>query len=109
MCIRDREQEAIKPPNFISFQSRFGPKEWLKPYMEEVLDEMIKKNYKNILIISPGFASDCIETLEEINIGYRELFLEKGWVNFDFIPCLNDNIYHIKLLTKLVKNNLSVF
>jgi ferrochelatase len=103
------EQEAIKTPNFIAFQSRFGPKEWLKPYMEEVLDEMIKKNYKNILIISPGFASDCIETLEEINIGYRELFLEKGGVNFDFIPCLNDNIDHIKLLTKLVKNNLSGF
>jgi ferrochelatase len=77
--------------------------------MEEVMDNMIAKNYKNILVISPGFASDCIETLEEINIGYRELFLEKGGSNFDFIPCLNDNNDHIKLLEELIKNNLKGF
>ena len=103
------QEEGIKIPNFIAFQSRFGPKEWLKPYIEDVLDEMLTKKHKNILIISPGFASDCIETLEEINIGYRELFLEKGGENFDFIPCLNDNNDHIKLLEKLVKDNLKGF
>lgn len=103
------KKEDINISNFIAFQSRFGPKEWLKPYMEEVLDEVISKNYKKILIISPGFASDCIETLEEINIGYREYFLEKGGENFDFIPCLNDGNDHIKLLEKLVKDNLKGF
>ncbi|MDA7705185.1 ferrochelatase [Rickettsiales bacterium] len=103
------QKDKIEIPNFIAFQSRFGPKEWLKPYMEDVLDDMIAKNYKKILVISPGFASDCIETLEEINIGYRELFLKKGGKDFDFIPCLNDNSDHIKLLEKLVKDNLTGF
>jgi protoporphyrin/coproporphyrin ferrochelatase len=103
------QKEDMTIPNFIAFQSRFGPKEWLKPYMEDVLDEMIAKKYQKILIISPGFASDCIETLEEINIGYRELFLEKGGKKFDFIPCLNDNDDHIKLLEKLIEDNLLGF
>ncbi|MFT4717725.1 MAG: ferrochelatase [Rickettsiales bacterium] len=77
--------------------------------MDDVLDEMIVKNYKNILIISPRFIGDCLETLEEMDIGYRKLFLDKGGKNFYFIPCLNDTNDHINLLEKLVKNNLSGF
>ena len=60
------------------------------------------KGVKNLLIICPGFASDCVETLEEINIQGRESFLEKGGENFDLIPCLNDRPEHINLLEKLV-------
>ena len=61
---------------------------------------------KNLLVICPGFASDCVETLEEINIQGRESFLRKGGENFDLIPCLNDNSDHINLLEKLIKRFL---
>ena len=61
---------------------------------------------KNLLVICPGFASDCVETLEEINIQGRESFLEKGGKNFDLIPCLNDNSDHIQLFEKLLRKYL---
>ena len=63
---------------------------------------MPQRGIKNLLVICPGFASDCVETLEEINIQARESFIEKGGVNFDLIPCLNDSSDHINLLKKLV-------
>jgi ferrochelatase len=89
-----------------TFQSRFGPREWLKPYTDKTLESLPEKKIKNILMISPGFSSDCVETLEEINIQGRESFMEKGGINFDYIPCLNDNEDHINLLDKLIKNYL---
>ncbi len=85
-----------------TFQSRFGPQEWLTPYTDKTLEELPQKGIKNLLIICPGFASDCVETLEEINIQGRESFIEKGGANFDLIPCLNDGPEHIKLFEKLV-------
>ena len=85
-----------------TFQSRFGPQEWLTPYTDETLETLPKKGVKNLLVICPGFASDCVETLEEINIQGRESFIEKGGENFDLIPCLNDNSDHIKLFQKLI-------
>ena len=85
-----------------TFQSRFGPQEWLTPYTDKTLESLPKKGVKNILVICPGFASDCVETLEEINIQGRESFLEHGGENFDLIPCLNDNDDHIDLFAKLV-------
>ena len=89
-----------------SFQSRFGPSEWLKPYTDKTLEAFPRKNKKNILVICPGFSSDCVETLEEINIQGRESFINNGGKNFDLIPCLNDNDDHIDLLTKLIKRYL---
>ena len=89
-----------------TFQSRFGPQEWLTPYTDKTLEELPQKGIKNLLIICPGFASDCVETLEEINIQGRESFLEKGGANFDLIPCLNDSSEHIKLFEKLVSKYL---
>jgi ferrochelatase len=89
-----------------SFQSRFGPSEWLKPYTDKTLELLPGKNKKNILVICPGFSSDCVETLEEINIQGRESFINNGGKNFDLIPCLNDNDDHINLLTKLIKKYL---
>ena len=86
-----------------TFQSRFGPQEWLKPYTDKTLEELPKKGINNLLVICPGFASDCVETLEEINIQGRESFLSKGGKNFDLIPCLNDNPDHINLFEKLIK------
>ena len=86
-----------------TFQSRFGPQEWLKPYTDKTLEELPKKGVKNLLIICPGFASDCVETLEEINIQGRESFLNNGGKNFDLIPCLNDAEMHIDMLGGIVK------
>ena len=85
-----------------TFQSRFGPQEWLTPYTDKTLESLPKKGVKNLLVICPGFASDCVETLEEINIQGRESFLEHGGENFDLIPCLNDSPDHVELFSKLV-------
>ncbi len=85
-----------------TFQSRFGPQEWLQPYTDKTLDSLPSKGIKNVLVICPGFASDCVETLEEINIQGRESFLDNGGKNLDLIPCLNDNSDHIKLFETLI-------
>ena len=89
-----------------TFQSRFGPQEWLTPYTDKTLESLPGKGIKNLLVICPGFASDCVETLEEINIQGRESFLKNGGKNFDLIPCLNDNSDHIVLFEHLVKRYL---
>ena len=86
-----------------TFQSRFGPQEWLTPYTDKTLESLPNKGIKNVLVICPGFASDCVETLEEINIQGRESFISNGGKNFDLIPCLNDADEQIKLFEKLVK------
>ena len=86
-----------------TFQSRFGPQEWLTPYTDKTIQSLPSKGVKNLLVVCPGFASDCVETLEEINIQGRESFMENGGKNFDLIPCLNDNPDHINLFEKLVK------
>ena len=85
-----------------TFQSRFGPREWLKPYTDKTLESLPAKGVKNLLVICPGFASDCVETLEEIDIQGREIFLNSGGKNFDLIPCLNDSSDHIDLFEKLI-------
>ena len=89
-----------------TFQSRFGPEEWLKPYTDKTLENLPNEGVKNVLAICPGFSSDCVETLEEILIQGKESFLESGGKNFDMIPCLNDNDDHIKLLNNLINKNI---
>lgn len=89
-----------------TFQSRFGPREWLQPYTDKTVEEYARKGLKNIAIITPGFASDCIETLEEIDIQVRDIFKENGGDNFAFIPCLNDHDLSIEMLHQLSKNLL---
>ncbi|MEC7179505.1 MAG: ferrochelatase [Pseudomonadota bacterium] len=89
-----------------TFQSRFGPQEWLTPYTDKTLETLPKEGVKNLLVICPGFASDCVETLEEINIQGRESFFENGGKNFDLIPCLNDNSDQISLFEKLISKYL---
>ena len=86
----------------LTFQSRFGPQEWLTPYTDETLESLPERGIKNLLVICPGFASDCVETLEEIDIQGREIFLNNGGKNFDLIPCLNDSSDHIDLFEKLI-------
>ena len=87
-----------------TFQSRFGPQEWLQPYTDKTLENLPKEGKKNILVICPGFSSDCVETLEEIAIQGKESFMKFGGKNFDVIPCLNDNDDHINLIKKLISN-----
>jgi ferrochelatase len=89
-----------------TFQSRFGPQEWLQPYTDKTLESLPKEGIKNVLAICPGFSSDCVETLEEILIQGKESFMESGGQNFDMIPCLNDNEDHIKLINSLIKRNI---
>ena len=89
-----------------TFQSRFGPEKWLQPYTDKTLEILPKEGKKNILVICPGFSSDCVETLEEISIQGKESFLKAGGENFDVVPCLNDNEDHINLLEELAKRYL---
>jgi len=100
--------EKFKEVKIITtFQSRFGPEEWLQPYTDKTLEKLPKEGTKKVLVISPGFASDCVETLEEISIQGKESFEKSGGEKFGFIPCLNDNDDHIKLLEHLVKKYLN--
>ena len=96
------EKKEAKIPIITTFQSRFGPQEWLKPYTDKTFDKLPMEGKKNILVICPGFSSDCVETLEEILIQGKESFLESGGEKFDLIPCLNDNDDHINLFKSLV-------
>ena len=95
-------EKFTKIPITTTFQSRFGPQEWLKPYTDKTFEKLPTEGKKNILVICPGFSSDCVETLEEILIQGKESFLEAGGENFDLIPCLNDNDDHINLFKSLV-------
>ena len=89
-----------------TFQSRFGPQEWLQPYTDKTLEKLPDEGKKNILVICPGFSSDCVETLEEISIQGKETFINHGGKNFETVSCLNDNEEHIDLLLHLVKKYL---
>ncbi len=90
-------------PIVTTFQSRFGPEKWLQPYTDKTLEKLPTEGKKNILMICPGFSSDCVETLEEIAIQGKETFIESGGKNFDLISCLNDNDDHIKMMENIVK------
>jgi ferrochelatase len=90
-----------------TFQSVFGPEEWLKPYTVEHVAELAKQGKKNIAVMAPAFSADCIETLEEINGEIREAFEHAGGETFTYIPCLNDNDAHITALTAVIEENLT--
>ena len=90
----------------MSFQSRFGPQEWLKPYMQEKMDEFIEKKQNHLIVVAPGFSVDCLETLEEIEIQGNEEFKEKGGETFNYIGCLNDSEISINMYTKIIQREL---
>ena len=89
----------------LTFQSRFGKAEWLKPYTEETLKSLPEKGVKSIDIMCPGFPADCLETLEEINMENREYFIEAGGEDYHYIPALNDDASHIHVLANLVQQH----
>ena len=103
--IKEKIEKEVKNVEFC-IQSRFGPQEWLKPYMNEKFKELITRNVKKVCMIAPGFSSDCLETLEEIAIEGKEEFLEMGGTHFSYIRCLNDSDDSIELIQKLIQKNL---
>jgi len=84
------------------YQSRFGNEPWLQPYADETIQALAAEGYKNIRIICPGFTADCLETLEEMAMTNRSLFLQHDGTHYDYIPALNDDPAHIELLADLV-------
>lgn len=89
-----------------TFQSVFGPEEWLKPYTVKHVAELAKAGKRRIAVISPAFSADCIETLEEINGEIREAFMHAGGESFTYIPCLNEDDAHIDALSAIIAENL---
>lgn len=89
-----------------TFQSRFGREPWLQPYTDHTLSALANQGVKSVQIICPGFSSDCLETLEEIDEENRHRFLAAGGERYDYIPALNASKEHIAVLTQLVKRNL---
>ena len=87
----------------VTFQSRFGPEEWLQPYTVEYVARLAEQGHKRIAVMAPGFSSDCVETLEEINEEIKEAFEEAGGAHFEYISCLNDDDAHIDMIEAIVR------
>ncbi len=91
----------------VVFQSRFGREPWLQPYCDKTLEKLPSEGTKSIDLICPGFAADCLETIEEINVENREIFIEAGGERFHYIEALNDQPQHIDGLCKLLRQHAS--
>ena len=89
----------------VSFQSRFGPKEWLQPYTDHTLAELARGGTRSVQVVCPGFSADCLETLEEIAIQNRAGFVAAGGTHYGAIPCLNDSDAHIRALADIITDN----
>ena len=90
----------------VCFQSRFGSEEWLQPYLDKTMEELPGRGIKRVAVVSPAFVTDCLETLEEIQVENREIFEHAGGERFAYIPCLNDDETHIAFLEELALNEL---
>ncbi len=90
----------------ISFQSRFGKQEWIKPYTDVVLEDWAKQGVKSVQVMSPAFSADCLETLEELAIENAETFKSLGGGSYSYIPALNSRDDHLQLLNSLLQANL---
>ena len=87
----------------ISFQSRFGKQEWVKPYTDVTLEEWGKAGVRSVQVVSPAFSADCLETLEELAMENRDNFINAGGKEYHYIPALNDDEAHIDLMEALAK------
>lgn len=90
----------------LTFQSRVGPREWLKPYTDHTLKDWGKQGVKSVQVACPGFSADCLETIEEIGEENRDYFLEAGGEDYRYIPALNDTPEHIAALAALVERHM---
>ncbi|WP_196260595.1 ferrochelatase, partial [Pelagibacterium limicola] len=91
----------------VTFQSRFGPTEWLQPYTDETLEGLPAKGIKKVAILAPAFSADCIETLEEIQMEGRYAFMEAGGEKYAYIPCLNDAPDGMRMIESIARRELS--
>jgi len=102
-------QEALnldKDSLMTTFQSRFGREPWLQPYTDKTLEQLPADGIKKVALICPGFSSDCLETIEEIDAEGREIFMHAGGEEFHYIPCLNNDEAHIEALAEIVSHQL---
>jgi protoporphyrin/coproporphyrin ferrochelatase len=100
---RVAERLGLAPEDWsIGFQSRFGREEWLKPYVDLLLQDYATQGPKRVTVVCPGFATDCLETLEEIAMQNREAFLARGGEAFDYVPCLNSSPAQVDLYERIV-------
>lgn len=90
----------------VTFQSRFGPEEWLQPYTDKTVEALAKSGVKSLAVMTPGFVSDCLETIEEIGVENADIFRENGGVNFARIPCLNDDEDGMAVIEHVVRREL---
>ncbi len=98
----------IQENSLLTYQSRVGREPWLQPYTDEVIKGLAASGARHLQVISPGFSVDCLETLEEIAIRYKKLFIAAGGEKFEYIPALNDSEAHIGLLVSLTKQYLQL-
>ncbi len=105
---RDTTRELLSalelPPEkvMMTFQSRFGREPWLMPYTDETLKMVAEKGVKHIQVMCPGFSADCLETLEEMAVQNREVFMKAGGTKYEYIPALNDDPAHIAMMVNLI-------
>lgn len=109
-CLRTARllAEALRLPAHryrVTFQSRFGPARWLQPYTSDVLAELGAARTRRVHVICPGFVADCLETLEEIAIEGRDIFLEAGGGEFRALPCLNESPRWIEALAEIATSS----
>jgi protoporphyrin/coproporphyrin ferrochelatase len=90
----------------MTYQSRFGPAEWLKPYTDQTVKALAQQGVKKLVIVTPGFSADCLETLQEIALENRHYFLENGGESFAAVPCLNDSDAGMKVIEDIVAREL---
>lgn len=90
----------------MTFQSRLGPKAWLQPYTDKTLEQLARDGVGHVQVVCPGFSADCLETLEEIAMENRDVFMNSGGKQYDYIPCLNDNETHIAALEKIARQHI---
>lgn len=91
----------------VSFQSRLGTRQWLQPYTDKVLQDMASSGVRSVQVCCPGFSADCVETLEEVAMENRDVFLNSGGKQYEYIPCLNDSQAHIDFLKKLIDQHIA--
>jgi ferrochelatase len=102
-----RESLGLDEQSFmLTFQSRFGRTEWIRPYTDVTVKELAQKGVKNLAVITPGFAADCLETLEEIAVENAHIFKQNGGENFFAIPCLNDSELGMTVISHLATREL---
>jgi ferrochelatase len=100
-------QEALQLPVKVTFQSRFGRAEWLRPYTDATLEGLAEQGITKIAVTCPGFAADCLETLEEVAMEGRDTFLAHGGTHFAYLPCLNATPTGIEMLRTLLARELA--